>query len=167
MKEHCINLTADEIRAYQDGDRTLRRRVKPPPREMTDEIAKAVNDAIATGVITHNNSPFGSPGDTLVLREAWCFFDRYSSLGQAFNGPEDPKSLVEFCGDSESGKAVMAYWNRRLVYAADGPFPHIENPKWRSSVSMPRWAARYTPTVRRVRVEQVDGVWWWVAEVEA
>jgi hypothetical protein len=38
--------------------------------------------------------------------------------------------------------------------------------KWRSSVTMPRQLARYTPTVRTVRVEQANGEWWWVCEVK-
>jgi len=113
--ERLINCTAREIRAYQAGGRVLRRRVKQQPqpnkgkglapvRPYLTSMAKWTWVLAATGMgdgTTGFYSPFGSPGDRLVLVPRGC-------RGQ-------------YC---------------------------------------------YEATVRAVRVEQSDGVWWWVAEVE-
>lgn len=103
MTEHRINCTAAEIRAYQSGERTLRRLVKPQP---DDNVCGFPYWHVGGYRLWHNatnplRSPFGSPGDTLVLVPRGCQHQYY-------------------------------YW----------------------------------VTVRRVTVEQVDGVWWWACEVE-
>ena len=147
--ERRINCTAAEIRAYQAGERTLRRRVKPQPthfhrdiigkprpwkQEDFDRLLPQIDEKEIV-------SPFGSPGDRLALREAWRDHMPF--------GCESMMELIEY-------RATP--WPE--------PITGIEIPKWQPASKMPRWAARYTPTVRAVRVEQVNGEWWWVCEVE-
>lgn len=196
MKEIRLNLTAAEIRAYQAGDRVLRRRVKPmksqqwlKPETLTAspgghgcmidgefwwQFYHPLAGKFAYGVqnepdspLTCIRSPFGSPGDRLVLREAWrtgSNLDKWSPLVIQEQAQE--------CGFYQAGSINPCC---PLRYEADGLHREWSDTDWRDfgdpgklrqAGHMPRWAARYTPSVRTVRVEQIDGVWWWVAEVE-
>jgi len=105
-------------------------------------------------------SPFGAPCDVVLGREAWAFFDRYSTADEAQRGPVRPKDLNRYeSATDDLGMALFAYWKRRVIYRADAPFSHIENPKWRSSATQPDWAIRHrltTVSVRCVRVQDVS-----------
>ena len=108
MTEHRINLTAAEVRAYQAGDRKLRRRVKPQPDTSIHGQPYWHIGGFRhwSGAANPIHSPFVSPGDVLQLCQRVLVAERY------------------------------------------------------------RWAVRYTPTVVSSTVEQIDGVWWWVAVVD-
>lgn len=121
-KDHPILFSAPMIQALIAGRKIQTRRMEKRPRLIN---VKA--------------------GDRLWVRETWQFFDRYESRPECFKGPLDPKSLPEHCGngDAPSGEALLAYWNRRLIYRADAPFKHIDDPiPWRPSIFLPRWASR-------------------------
>lgn len=165
--EHRINCTAREIRSYQAGERVLRRRVKPSGLCVYD---KSTGEEVPN--LTPVKSPFGSPGDRLVLREAW----------KPCNWAEgDPMTIQFKDGVKVDGWDATEEWTDRVYEQVcielDAKGCEVDEHTgnyivpdgliaWRSAQSMPRWATRYTPTVRRVTVEQIDGVWWWVAEVE-
>jgi hypothetical protein len=88
--------------------------------------------------------PLGAPGQRLWCRETWAD--------------------VLDCGHYNHlhGTGVS------VLYKADG---HTCPDRWRSPVTMPRWASRWTVVVEDVQVKQVAGesnpeqVWCWVVKV--
>lgn len=183
MPERRINMTAAEIRAYQTGERVIRRKVKPQPDRIHDGEPywfiggyrawhwTGPRDVLRMGG-NPLRSPFGQPGDRLVLREAW----------KPCNWAEgDPMTIQFQDGGKLDGWDATEEWTDRVYEQAcielDAKGCEVDEHTgnyivpngmiaWRPAQTMPRWAARYAPTVRTVRVEQIDGVWWWVAEVE-
>jgi hypothetical protein len=168
MKERPILFSGEMIRALLRDEKTQTRRViKPQPlgnlytdpldgRWLTKRFGGLLLPRIKDLTL---ECPFGQVGDRLWVRETWTFFDRYSKLDECHQGPEDPKSLVKWAGDSEQGRAVVDYWKRRLLFRADEPFPHIDwNVPWHPSIFMPRWASRITLEITDVRVEHLESI---------
>ena len=163
MPEHCINLTAAEIRAYRAGERVLRRRVKPQPEPVGNNGGAITRCGLSVLGLTFDafyhldnprgigRSPFGQPGDTLVLREAWL---------PVTHGSYEPWERYR--------QYLRCNTDAFILYKADyldlGSCDY--DSYWRSSTQMPRWAVRYTATLHTVRVEHIDGAWWWVAEID-
>lgn len=165
--EHRINLTAAEVRAYQAGERTLRRRVdltkqgfdsKQPHENATWARQVPEGDWEWWGPINKEGrglkyqwgvrSPFGSPGDVLVLRETF----RVDSQPHG----DDGHYGITYVADAAWGEVDYSEVNEGRITPG----------KSYRSTQMPRWAVRHTPTVVSSSVEQRDGVWWWVAVVD-
>lgn len=92
--------------------------------------------------------PYGKVGDRLWVRETWA---AYTTPGHEY--PDDcdllddiaPRDMPEQYGTTRSD----------CVYRADGEsFP----PKWRSSLTMPRWASRLTLELTDVRFERLHDI---------
>lgn len=84
-------------------------------------------------------------GDTLWVREAW-YCDDYRVQCGPYLKP----------GDMDLDKARS---NGVLIYAADGLFPYEqEQPVWKPSIHMPRWASRITLRVTGVKVERLQDI---------
>jgi hypothetical protein len=95
------------------------------------------------GYIGVTPCPLGKPGDILWVREGWA-------VPGAVARSDDPIDPERDAG--------------RVVYRADGTGAQ----SWRSPVTMPRWASRWTLKVKRVSVERRgdDRAWHWVAKIE-
>jgi hypothetical protein len=94
--------------------------------------------------------PYGAPGTEHWVRETWQLNSVVWDMGAL------PKHHPR---DRITGELV------ELIYRADGeidkqfePEPDTGRWRWRSPVTMPRWASRYAVTVRDVRVLQVGDV---------
>ncbi len=153
MKEHPINFTADEVRAYLEGRKTQARRVIKPqpefangwwvyksPKPFGNPVCSEFTTNFAKILADHLNlapCPYGQPGDSrLWVRETW-------------------RQLYE---------PVMGHKHDReyIAYKADGWQPGDLNDSydgcWRPSIHMPRWASRITLEVVNIRVERVQDI---------
>jgi hypothetical protein len=159
VRERPIIFGAAMVRAILEDRKWMTRRVVKPAPNWGNWPHRSDDEWLCAMGGDRRRCPYGKPGEHLWVREAWAFFDRYASRSEAHNGPETPKTLPAFCGDSEQGKAVMAYWKRRLLFRADGPHPHIDwDVPWRSPIHMPRWASRITLEITGVRVERLNEI---------
>ena len=196
--ERPILFSAEMVRAILDGRKTQTRRVAPirelnilqHPGDMitwTVSFLKAVkgvlsshsggkfSDLQARSIIASQFNPYGKPGDTLWVREAWCLTRDtldWETGGEAssYEWDEDlygdPRQHLS--GDQRSGVCAA------LHYPADGEdntpsemWPCIglngkvlrkKEIRWRPSIHMPRWASRITIEVKSVRVERLQDI---------
>jgi hypothetical protein len=148
VKTHRINLHDWESDGLLAGRITaLCRVVRPQPA------------TLGPWMVEPTKSPFGSPGDVVLGREAWAFFDRYSSVDDCQRGPNNLKVMDKWTAPlCEFERALLEYWKRRLIYRAESPYSHIDNPKWRSSTTQPDWAIRHRLTTKSVRCVRVRDV---------
>jgi hypothetical protein len=153
VTEHPILMSAPMIRAYVAGRKGMTRRVmKPQPSP--EFLARGVVDIVpqwpsqdgvrwflADGLSELIRCPHGRPGDRLWFREAWRTFRCYDDLsGSAL----DPSVPVQHEAD----------------YATRNWPAHPTNPlgRYRHARFMPRWAARFTPTITAIRVERLQAM---------
>ena len=161
MKSRPILFSGSMVRAVLDGSKTQTRRVgKIQSQDFVGLKAEAVRHATlgyqiqatydaypGRGTARHAicACPFGQPGDRLWVRETW-YCDDYQVSRGPYLKPDD-LDVVEAreCGT--------------LVYAADGLAPYeTEQPAWRPSIHMPRWASRITLEITGVRVERLQDI---------
>jgi hypothetical protein len=88
--------------------------------------------------------PHGRRGERLWVRETW-----YCDHVEVQRGPYlKPADMVDLGQAREDGD---------LVYAADGLTPYEqEQPTWKPSIHMPRWASRILLEITDVRVERLQ-----------
>jgi hypothetical protein len=79
----------------------------------------------------HANCPYGLPGETLWVRETFCWL-----LDEPGGTPVEPE---------------------RFLYRADNQEVSMCT-RWRPSIYMPRWASRITLEVTNVRVERLQSI---------
>ena len=139
MKERPIIFSAPMVRAILDGRKTQTRRVvkltdsgrvKEPgsPRNWHLDDPEAVMAC-----------PYGVPGDRLWVRETWC------------PGSATPLGigLLPCIGPAHLGD--------KIAYRATDDYGG-DDPPWRPSIHMPRWASRITLEIVSVRVERVQDI---------
>jgi hypothetical protein len=149
MTERPILFNAPMVRAIPTGAKTQTRRVVKArsdkdmgPRCVLQphEIAGEVNGG------NYRNCPYGEPGDRLWVRETW-YCDDYRVQRGPYLKPDDMDVAEAQCDGT-------------LVYrASSGDHPYeAEQPIWRPSIHMPRWASRITLEVTDVRVERLQDI---------
>lgn len=162
MKERPILFNAPMVRALLDGSKTQTRRVVKLqrlagnhfvggaagvefdgfriPRDGGPAPARFSAEAVGGGAYISEeiHCPHGQPGDRLWVRETW-----YCDHFEVQKGPylEVPEA------------------RELLVYRADGERPYeAEQPVWRPSIHMPRWASRILLEIVSVRVERLQDI---------
>lgn len=157
MTERPILFSAPMVRALLDGNKTQTRRVvKMPPswdcfvcadwgngwwpyRSDDGESPNYDNNEIPM------RCPYGQPGDRLWVRETW-YCDDFRVQRGPYVKPDDL--------DVDDARATGM-----LVYAADGAAPYeAEQPVWKPSIHMPRWASRILLEIVSVRVERLQDI---------
>lgn len=90
--------------------------------------------------------PYGQPSDRLWVRETW-YCDDYRVQRGPYLKPDD----MDLAAARSDGT---------LIYrASSGDRPYeAEQPVWRPSIHMPRWASRITLEVTGVRVERLQDI---------
>ncbi|MDD1010935.1 hypothetical protein M5G27_26025 [Pseudomonas shahriarae] len=89
--------------------------------------------------------PYGRPGDRLWVRETW-----YCDHDEVMRGPYLKPDDLDIGEAREDGT---------LVYAADGLTPYeADQPVWKPSIHMPRWACRILLEITDVRVERLQDI---------
>jgi hypothetical protein len=149
VKERPILFSAPMVRAILDGRKTVTRRpVKVQPRSRADIGSYGKGQPfIRNPDVTKRNPecPFGNPGDRLWVRETW-----YCDHNEVMRGPylkPDDLDVIEARDDGT------------LVYAADGLTPYeTDQPVWKPSIHMPRWACRILLEITDVRVERLQDI---------
>ncbi|UST97724.1 hypothetical protein [Pseudomonas siliginis] len=149
IKERPILFSAPMVRAVLDGRKTVTRRpVKVQPRSRADIGSYGKGQPfIRNPDVTKRNPecPFGNPGDRLWVRETW-----YCDHNEVMRGPylkPDDLDVIEARDDGT------------LVYAADGLTPYeADQPVWKPSIHMPRWASRILLEITDVRVERLQDI---------
>ncbi|HYW57717.1 MAG TPA: hypothetical protein VE934_12195 [Polaromonas sp.] len=169
MKERPILFSAPMVRALLDGCKTqTRRAIKLPhinplgkweampwggPDGGKTREGKTVPVTMAIGHTRTGDilgCPHGQPGDRLWVRETWYCDDYRVQSGPYLLPPDQTASAMRD--------------NGTLVYRADDPAPYEqEQPVWRPSIHMPRWASRMTLEITDVRVERLQDI----SEVDA
>jgi hypothetical protein len=159
-KERPILFSGPMVRAILDGRKTVTRRpIKPSIRgfDVSFELHQQ-DDGSWRPLHTFDEScmddqgtehpvvcPYGKPGDRLWVRETW-YCDHFEVMRGPYLKPAD-LDVTEARGDGT------------LVYAADGLTPYeADQPAWKPSIHMPRWASRILLEVTDVRVEQLQAI---------
>jgi hypothetical protein len=144
MTERPIIFSAPMVRAILEGRKTQTRRVlKPQPRNVDGSGRWYALPGGGESLNCHR-LPF-AVGDTLWVRETW-YCDDYRVLRGPYLKPDD----LDVDEARQDGT---------LVYASDGLRPYeAEQPIWKPSIHMPRWASRITVRVTGVKVEQLQDI---------
>lgn len=149
IKERPILFSAPLVRAILDGRKTVTRRVvniQPRSRAGIGSFGKG-QPFIRNPNATKRNPgcPYGRPGDRLWVRETW-YCDHFEVMRGPYHKPDD-LNVSEAIDDGT------------LVYAADGLTPYeADQPIWKPSIHMPRWASRILLEITDVRVERLQDI---------
>ena len=156
IKERPILFSAPMVRAILDGRKTVTRRpVKPQPEvRMVDMIGPMLTFKNKRGghwlypnakqqII--EDCPYGQIGERLWVRETW-----YCDHNEVMRGPYLKPDDLDVSEARDDGT---------LVYAADGLTPYeTDQPVWKPSIHMPRWACRILLEITDVRVERLQDI---------
>lgn len=150
IKERPILFSAPMVRAILEGRKTVTRRaVKIQPRSKADIGSYGPGQPfIRNSDVTKPNPecPYGRTGDRLWVRETW-----YCNHSEVQKGPYlQPADMQDVDQAREDGD---------LVYAADGLNPYEQDqPTWKPSIHMPRWASRILLEITDVRAERLQDI---------
>ena len=159
MKERPINFNSEMVKAILEGRKTQTRRVlKPQPKNLPngaycDPYNKNYehftfwtkdNKMILTagGNIkntAHWKCPHRKTGDRVWVRETWAY------CGSEFHKDDYEKGRKNNC-------------NGLMYKATSKLFPVAPYNKWRSPITMPRWASRITLEITDIRVERLQEI---------
>jgi hypothetical protein len=147
MSEKPILFSAPMVRAILAGSKTQTRRIITPRSseglQEGDIIVRWPADEFF-GQCAFFRPPI-KVGDTLWVREAW-YCDDYRVQRGPYLKPDDM--------DLDQARK-----DGTLVYAADGLRPYEqEQPIWKPSIHMPRWASRISLRVTQVRIERLQDI---------
>jgi len=93
--------------------------------------------------------PRTQPGDRWWVREAWGSGDKF-----LYDGEQDPPRVVIYRADG----AAINYVADDGGYSVDTSDWGLSLVRWRSPVSMPKWASRLTIEVTGVRLERAQEI---------
>ncbi|VVN88595.1 hypothetical protein PS718_01698 [Pseudomonas fluorescens] len=149
-KERPILFSAPMVRAILDGRKNVTRRPVKGLKTNFPVVAAADGTPLRTGAcwdiggpILH--CPFGKPGERLWVRETW-----YCDHSEVMRGPYLKPDDLDVSEARDDGT---------LVYAADGLTPYeADQPVWKPSIHMPRWACRILLEITDVRVERLQDI---------
>ena len=155
IKERPILFSAPMVRAILEGRKTVTRRAISHKLTYRFDEPRGPADVAAGYPFVECDEgyfpaldfcPYGKPGDRLWVRETW-YCDQFEVQKGPYLQPADMHDLDQSREDGE------------LVYAADGLAPYEqEQPTWKPSIHMPRWACRILLEVTGVRVERLQGI---------
>lgn len=180
MNEHPILFNREMIRALHSGRKTQTRRI--PSKSALESInwfAGQADDTPGTtsdlGQDVHEGqfriwcaeypdegsialtAPYGVPGDSLWVREAWRVSEKHDATAPRDLPFERGMTIMYDAGGSRAK-------NDKGEYENDSFWPNwpTDRPKWagkgRPSIHMPRAASRTTIEVTRVRVERLQDI---------
>ena len=148
-KERPILFSAPMVRAILEGRKTVTRR---PVKGLSTSFAvttAADESPLNAGCWNVGGPiircPYGKPGERLWVRETW-----YCDHSELMSGPYLKPDDLDVSEARDDGT---------LVYAADGLAPYeAEQPTWKPSIHMPRWACRILLEITDVRVERLQDI---------
>ena len=149
MRSQCLR-DAEACTLAETGECMIERPVKPQPGNqwagcnpevsayIDDDVLRVKEECSDRAAFYCIRSPLGQPGERRWCQETWC----------------NPDYL-------EDGITCRDY----TYYKATHDDPKEWRGCWRSPVTMPRWASRFTVEVLSTDVFIRDGVWCWRARV--
>jgi hypothetical protein len=142
IKERPILFSAPMVRAIREGRKTVTRR-EVKKRAALDCLTAGFEPAFLALPGNSDLCPYGQPGDRLWVRETW-----YCDHIEVQRGPYlQPADMIDLDQSRDDGE---------LAYAADGLEPYEQDqPVWKPSIHMPRWASRILLEITDVRVERL------------
>ena len=152
MKECPILFKDEMVRAILDGRKTQTRRLVKLPKNHVwgsffDGQICPENDLSSLGYsVDELRCPYGKPSDRLWVRETW-YCDHYRVQRGPYLKPDD----MDLDTAQRYGLLVYRASNGEWMYEA-------EQPVWRPSIHMPRWASRITLEITSVRVERLQDI---------
>jgi hypothetical protein len=184
MNPRTIHLRPEEVRSALAGElRQVRRALSPQPELaiMDAQSAAALRGAQDIGLVPSDEtprwrwrgtfmmpwphcirhmSPFGPPGTVLIGKEAWVRGEEYcepESDAVVYAADRAVYHVYDFTGHTPELGPPMGF------ALPEGPG---YEPRWRSTATMPAWAARIRLVNRGVRVERGESGWEWIVDVE-
>ncbi|WP_431144983.1 hypothetical protein [Pseudomonas alvandae] len=143
-KERPILFSAPMVRAILEERKTVTRR-EVKKRAALDCLAAGFEPEFLALPGNADLCPYGKPGDRLWVRETW-YCDHFEVMRGPYLKPDD-LDVSEAIDDGT------------LVYAADGLTPYeADQPIWKPSIHMPRWASRILLEITAVRVERLQDI---------
>lgn len=144
IKERPILFSAPMVRAILEGRKTVTRR-EVKKQAALDCLAAGFEPAFLALPGNSDLCPYGRQGDRLWVRETW-YCDHFEVMRGPYLKPDD-LNVSEAIDDGT------------LVYAADGLTPYeADQPIWKPSIHMPRWASRILLEITDVRVERLQAI---------
>ena len=144
VKERPILFSAPMVRAILEERKTVTRR-EVKKRAALDCLAAGFEPEFLALPGNADLCPYGKPGDRLWVRETW-YCDHFEVMRGPYLKPDD-LDVSEAIDDGT------------LVYAADGLTPYeADQPIWKPSIHMPRWASRILLEITAVRVERLQDI---------
>ena len=144
IKERPILFAGPMVRAILDGRKTVTRR--PVKTDWIQSDRAPLNTAPGLFHFWCSGEracPYGEPGQQLWVRETW-----YCDHDDVMRGPYLKPDDLNVSEAREDGT---------LVYAADGLTPYeADQPVWKPSIHMPRWACRILLEITDIRVERLQ-----------
>jgi len=182
MKELPQIFNGDEVRAVLDGRKT-QHRVPMKPQPTSDNRNPGGTKNMPDGWVRWQSNPDGvypaSPscphgqvGDRLWVREKWRFYAWHFDDGVAGIEYSDGQRRASDLPDSVTEEQAERWWiqcsddckSAGAELAADGNY-WLEDmalpTRWRSPVTMPKWASRLTLEITEVRVQRDTNCWVW------
>lgn len=160
VKERPILFSAPMVRAILDGRKTVTRREINPRMHTADSSFELHQQPDGSWRPMHTfdescmddqgtehpiTCPFGKIGERLWVRETW-----YCDHSEVMSGPYLKPDDLDISEARDDGT---------LVYAADGLTPYeADQPVWKPSIHMPRWACRILLEITDVRVERLQDI---------
>ena len=171
MAEKPILFSGDMVGAILAGLKTQTRRVIKPQSENTWE--KRSGDSVVADILDSDGSwrqircPYGKPGDTLWVREAWrvgawsvddgiCVdyrADNYSR-GEWLQVPDEQFERLWVDSTDDAIEAGLKPDENGMYKWLLGQAPT----RWRPSIYMPRWASRLKLKIVDIRVQRIHAV---------
>ena len=165
MSERGIILTPEKVLDFLGGATQMRVPVKPQPNASVTKFSRGEDGTWCfwPDDVRRWKCPFGAPGDVVWGKETFTVY-RYET---------DPCAVEPYVSYRADGatRGCGRFRIRELV-GGNKHLPVIKSViaaepyKWRPSTNMPRWASRIVRTVKRVWVEQTEGIREWCAEFE-
>lgn len=169
IKERPILFSAPMVRAILDGRKTVTRRPVKGCQIPVEDASVAAGERHRWMAIAQRDPrygfgafgateaectkeleefapcPYGRAGERLWVRETW-----YCDHDELMRGPYLKPDDLDVSEARDDGT---------LVYAADGLAPYeAEQPTWKPSIHMPRWASRILLEITAVRVERLQDI---------
>lgn len=137
-----ILFTPENAQKVHEGTKTQTRRIVKPQPSRVD--AHGSWYAMPSGGESLNcyDCPYGTVGDRLWVREAWCCGRPALPTGRGIIPHYGPMSTV----------------NDSLTVRYKGDWLTGDAPKWRPSIYMPEWACRTWLKLTAVRVERLHDI---------
>lgn len=150
--EKPIIFSGEMVKAILDGRKTQTRRVVKPQPASGVRFSPFVPEQVEDGHGREMRCPYGV--ERLWVRETWTEgYDR--ALSEAEGDDQNAVSIIYKADGSEIYRScpaeIAAQWGD---FSQDGD----NDPRWKPSIFLPRWASRITLEVVSVRVERLQEI---------